>query len=211
MARFSGRASRDRTLSQDKSGGRIPRAVGASEVAPPVIDPDRVTQARTRPCWPRLSGRLRPAFRRQRGRRRTLAARPTGDPSPTCDAHTCRARGRRSSTTPPFEDDFDTGAGRVRPCRSDRPATPSTRRLGSSPGPTGSPTAPGIWHIEGGRLCGEHAQQPRHLAEARAARQRANRVRRHEPVDRRRPQGRILGRRPFVRDGVSRTPTRRAT
>jgi hypothetical protein len=54
----------------------------------------------------------------------------------------------------PFEDDFDHPVA-VAPAPSGAsPAVPSL----PEPGPEWAATAPGIWHIEGGRLCGEHAR-----------------------------------------------------
>ena len=103
----------------------------------------------------------------------------------------------------PFEDDFEpprAPRARRQPAVRRRPEHPAavdpTASTGAGDlGPDWIVAQPGIWHIESGRLCGEHAQQPRRLAQARASRQRAHRVRRDRRVARRRPQGRVLGRR----------------
>jgi hypothetical protein len=59
----------------------------------------------------------------------------------------------------PFEDDFD-HTGQVAPAGGTGgdggPSTSDASEL--EPGPDWVATAPGIWHIEGGRVCGEHAK-----------------------------------------------------
>jgi hypothetical protein len=58
----------------------------------------------------------------------------------------------------PFEDDFShVAAPAPQPFASvgDSSAVPSS---GAEPSADWIPTQPGIWHIEGGRLCGEHAK-----------------------------------------------------
>jgi len=69
---------------------------------------------------------------------RPTGARPDGSVAPAPPAEVLRA---------PFEDDFSgvSSAG-------DASASPT------EPGPDWQVTAPGIWHIEAGRLCGEHAR-----------------------------------------------------
>ena len=148
--------------------------------------------------WRAVAGVRAPRQRRASGRRfdgadartRPPPAAPTAPPADLMKA--------------PFEDDFEHP---VAPPRGRRPfaetgePSPPPRSLRSScPAPTGSPRRPGIWHIEGGRLCGEHARNHGIWLKRRSSGQRAHRVRRGQPVDRRRPQGRVLGRRPFVRD-----------
>jgi len=67
----------------------------------------------------------------------------------------------------PFEDDFE----RTTAARPDAAAAPASSADSAAdgpapavaspfpePGPDWTTTAPGIWHIEGGRLCGEHAK-----------------------------------------------------
>jgi len=53
----------------------------------------------------------------------------------------------------PFEDDFDhvPGVAHV-------PVDGASAPLFPEPGPDWVATQPGIWHVEGGRLCGEHAR-----------------------------------------------------
>jgi len=57
----------------------------------------------------------------------------------------------------PFEDDFDHG---VAPRGDGSVAAEGSAPLAGAlePGPDWVQTAPGIWHIEAGRLCGEHAK-----------------------------------------------------
>jgi hypothetical protein len=55
----------------------------------------------------------------------------------------------------PFEDDFERGGGGA---SSASPIDGSIPAGNFDPGPDWVPTAPGLWHIEGGRLCGEHAR-----------------------------------------------------
>jgi hypothetical protein len=70
----------------------------------------------------------------------------------------------------PFEDDFDhpVPVASATPSISGSPdsagdapqlgALSDTGPAFSEPGPDWVPTAPGIWHVEAGRLCGEHAK-----------------------------------------------------
>jgi hypothetical protein len=66
----------------------------------------------------------------------------------------------------PFEDDFDHPAGPVASAASAAPSlsidsSTSSTATGAAfpePGPDWVATQPGIWHIEGGRLCGEGAK-----------------------------------------------------
>jgi hypothetical protein len=53
----------------------------------------------------------------------------------------------------PFEDDFE----RTGPATAPSGASPGVSSM-PEPGPEWAATAPGLWHIEGGRLCGEHAR-----------------------------------------------------
>ncbi len=53
-----------------------------------------------------------------------------------------------------FEDSFDRAAAPAAPSPADAPALAA----GEDPGPDWIATAPGIWRIEGGRVCGEHAK-----------------------------------------------------
>jgi len=58
----------------------------------------------------------------------------------------------------PFEDDFEhAGTAAVRVATDGGDGAP-TAPLVLEPGPDWIPTVPGIWHIEAGRLCGEHAR-----------------------------------------------------
>ena len=65
-----------------------------------------------------------------------------------------------------FEDDFDRPGG-ASPAPSAAPSASSTipsvapsggSTGGGDPGPDGITTGPGVWHIENGRLCGEHGK-----------------------------------------------------
>ncbi|HEY8038739.1 MAG TPA: hypothetical protein VIF15_03065 [Polyangiaceae bacterium] len=74
----------------------------------------------------------------------------------------------------PFEDSFDHPAAAATsapapvtsgatsaaatPATPANPAPPATPAVGADPGPDWIATAPGIWRIEGGKLCGEHAK-----------------------------------------------------
>jgi hypothetical protein len=65
--------------------------------------------------------------------------------------------------TGPFEDNFDRPGGpmpAVSAVASPASATPSAAAapVAGDPGPEWIATSPGIWRIEGGRLCGEHAR-----------------------------------------------------
>ena len=53
----------------------------------------------------------------------------------------------------PFEDDFDHPGGATA-----NATLPDAAGASSEPGADWTPTAPGLWHVEGGRLCGEHAK-----------------------------------------------------
>ncbi len=58
--------------------------------------------------------------------------------------------------TGPFEDSFDR-PGAPLPASSAAPSA-SAAPAGGDPGPDWMVTGPGVWRIEGGRLCGEHAR-----------------------------------------------------
>jgi hypothetical protein len=69
-----------------------------------------------------------------------------------------------SATTPsdvmkvPFEDDFERAPAPSNAAPLEPGATVSAQATEVDPGPEWLTTGPGIWHIEGGRLCGEHAK-----------------------------------------------------
>ncbi len=87
---------------------------------------------------------------------------PPGSAGPADGGAASSTAGRPAPTTPnfqspdllkaPFEDNFDRGLA--------SPADGSAEGGGGGmePGPDWIATAPGIWHLEKGRLCGEHAK-----------------------------------------------------
>ncbi len=92
---------------------------------------------------------------------------PAGSAEPHDAGTTAPAIAHSATTTPttvaadllkaPFEDDFEHGVpARALAAEGGGPPAPSAGTL--EPGPEWMPTAAGIWHLEGGRLCGEHAR-----------------------------------------------------
>jgi hypothetical protein len=73
-----------------------------------------------------------------------LEAGPSAEPHATSLTRPAPAVPSADLLRTPFEDSFD------------HPATPGSEGAGD-PGPDWIATGPSLWHVEGGRLCGEHA------------------------------------------------------
>jgi hypothetical protein len=93
---------------------------------------------------------------------------PPGNAGPADGGAASSTAARPAPTTPnfqspdllkaPFEDNFDHVAAPPAAPAGDASTEAGTAEPGPAPGPDWIATAPGIWHVEKGRLCGEHAK-----------------------------------------------------
>jgi hypothetical protein len=96
--------------------------------------------------WAAVIGCVPPGNAEQLPDAGTNAARPTG-PRPSALASAAPPAAPVDVLRAPFEDDFGGAASNT-----------SAEGGGAEPGADWAPTVPGIWHVESGRLCGEHAR-----------------------------------------------------